>query len=121
MLRYTRLEARRSVWDLRSKVLEEKGLSAALQAIAEGAAPKGPGIQVQATGEPRRLATGVEFHLLRIAQEATTNTIKHSGAATIRIAITILYHENPINPSKTCLGSPPLVSLPLRDGWRRSG
>ena len=97
MLRYTRLEARRSVWDLRSKVLEEKGLSAALQAIAEGAAPNGPGIQVQATGEPRRLATGVEFHLLRIAQEATTNAIKHSGAATIRIHLDYQPHGVSIN------------------------
>ncbi len=35
MLRYTRLEARRSVWDLRSKVLEKQGLVAALQNMAE--------------------------------------------------------------------------------------
>ncbi len=51
MLRYTRLEARRSVWDLRSKVLEEEGLSAALRAITETNGPTGPVIDVIVNGE----------------------------------------------------------------------
>jgi signal transduction histidine kinase len=39
----------------------------------------------------------VEFHLLRIAQEATTNAIKHSGAATIRIHLDYQPHGVSIN------------------------
>lgn len=87
MLRHTRIEARRSVWDLRSKVLEEKGLAAALRAMAEAASANGPAISVEVSGDPPPLTAGVEFHLLRIAQEATTNAIKHSGASAVRILL----------------------------------
>lgn len=88
MLRYTRHEARRSVWDLRSKVLENDGLSAALGAIPEtSGSPVGPSIEVQVSGKKRLLPPGVDFHLLRIAQEATTNAIKHGGGTQIRIEL----------------------------------
>jgi signal transduction histidine kinase len=91
MLRYTRHEARRSVWDLRSKVLEKEGLSAALSAIADtSGSPVGPSIEVCASGEKKPLPPGVDFHLLRIAQEATTNAIKHGRAASIRINLDYL-------------------------------
>jgi signal transduction histidine kinase len=89
MLRYTRLEARRSVWDLRSQVLEKHGLTAALQAMADAsAAPAGSRITVQVPSQERRLPAAVEFHLFRIAQEAVTNALKHSGARQIAIEVT---------------------------------
>jgi len=90
MLRHTRLEARRSVWDLRSQVLEMQGLPAALQALAEGiSARSGPAVAVQVTGEYRELPAGVEFQLLRVAQESLANAIKHSGAKRIVISLEI--------------------------------
>jgi signal transduction histidine kinase len=86
MLRYTRLEARRSVWDLRSKVLERDGLHAALQTIHETSGDSaGSTITVEVSGEERVHAPGVDFHILRIAQEAVTNAIKHGQARSIRI------------------------------------
>lgn len=90
MLRYTRVEARRSVWNLRSKILEQDGLAAALRAITETSGPAGPIMEVVITGAERLLAPGADLHLLRIAQEAITNSIKHGGAAHIRIGLEYL-------------------------------
>jgi signal transduction histidine kinase len=88
MLRFTRLEARRSVWELRSKELEEHGLAAALRALAE--APEGsggPSISVHVSGNEHPLPSGVDFHLLRIAQEAVTNATKHGAARHIELLL----------------------------------
>ena len=91
MLRYTRLEARRSVWDLRSKVLEKEGLAAALREIGESTGAQArPAFDVLVTGEERPLPAGVDFHLLRIAQEATTNSVKHGEANSIQINLVYL-------------------------------
>jgi signal transduction histidine kinase len=88
MLRHTRLEARRSVWDLRSQVLEKQGLPAALRALAESAAGQsGPETTVQVTGESRGLTAAVEFQLLRVAQEALANATKHAAAKRIVISL----------------------------------
>ena len=88
MLRHTRLEARRSVWDLRSQVLELQGLPAALQALAESASGRsGPVVAVQVTGEKLTMSAAAEFQLLRVAQEALANAIKHAGAKRIVISL----------------------------------
>ena len=97
MLRHTRLEARRSVWDLRSQVLELQGLPAALQALAESASgPSGPEVTMQVTGERGVLPAGVEFQLLRVAQEALANAIKHARAKRVVISLET-------TPEATCL------------------
>jgi signal transduction histidine kinase len=88
MLRFTRLEARRSVWDLRSKTLEKEGLAAALRAMAQTAtSAAGPVIEVKESGPERTLPTAVQFHLLRIGQEALANATKHSQARHIVIEL----------------------------------
>jgi signal transduction histidine kinase len=88
MLRHTRLEARRSVWDLRSQVLEKQGLPAALHALAESAVGQSaPETTVQVSGEYGGLPARVEFQLLRVAQESLANAIKHAGAK--RVVITL--------------------------------
>ena len=88
MLRHTRVEARRSVWDLRSKVLEIQGLGAALRSMAAGAsAEEGPAISLEIGELTRPLPPGSDFHLLRIAQEALANAIKHAAARTVVISL----------------------------------
>ncbi|TAE77120.1 MAG: sensor histidine kinase [Verrucomicrobia bacterium] len=98
MLRYTRLEAHRSVWDLRSKLLEDHGLPAALEVIATSLrSDQAPDIRISLSGEARHLPPGTEFHLLRIAQEAITNAIKH--ASTLSIQITLDYRADEVRLS----------------------
>jgi signal transduction histidine kinase len=88
MIRHTRVEARRSVWDLRSKVLEERGLAAALRSMAQSASrDEGPNILLEIPDMLPALPTSTEFHLLRIAQEALTNAIKHAQAKQIVISL----------------------------------
>lgn len=88
MLRHTRLEARRSVWDLRSQILETQGLLVALQTMVESvASPSGAKIEVISTGECRTLPDGSDFQLLRVAQEALANALKHAEATNITISL----------------------------------
>jgi len=88
MLRHTRVEARRSVWDLRSKVLEIQGLGAALRSMSSGASSEdGPALVLDLAELSRPLPPGSDFHLLRIAQEALANAIKHADARTVWLSL----------------------------------
>jgi signal transduction histidine kinase len=88
MLRHTRVEARRSVWDLRSKVLEEHGLAAALKSMVQGALlDEGPKIVLEIAETVPSLPSGTDFHLLRIAQETLANAMKHAHAKNIVISL----------------------------------
>ena len=81
-------DVRRSVWDLRSRALEQFDLPGALvtssKQITEGTDVH---IDVTAKGRVRPLPDTVEENLLRIAQEAMTNVIKHSQATAAEIAL----------------------------------
>jgi signal transduction histidine kinase len=89
MIRHTRAEARRSVWDLRSRILENEGLPAALRAMAAGVSgtPGSPAVEVAVGENLPPLTKSAEFHLLRLAQEALTNAMKHSGAGKVLIEL----------------------------------
>jgi signal transduction histidine kinase len=81
-------EVRQSVWDLRSRALAQFDLS---KALTEGSRQitAGTNIQVrfESVGAPRLLPEVVEENLLRIAQEALANVIKHSGASGVKIQL----------------------------------
>ncbi len=81
-------EARNSIWNMRSHVLESGDLSAALEGILKQMAD-GTEIatSVEITGKPRRLAPVIENNVLRIGQEAITNSVKYSGARKIRMRL----------------------------------
>jgi len=82
MVRTSRVDLRRSIWDLRTRELEQFDLPTALlisgNQIVDGANIR---IEIQTEGETRPLPEIVEENILRIGQEAMTNAVKHSGAS----------------------------------------
>jgi signal transduction histidine kinase/ligand-binding sensor domain-containing protein len=90
MVRHSITEARRSVFELRASELEGKDLAAALQSGAEAwTAGCGLTVDVDVAGVRRPLPDRVEQQLLRIAQEAITNVLKHAGATEIKISLSM--------------------------------
>jgi signal transduction histidine kinase len=79
-------EARRSIWSLRSPALETADLIDALRTSGERATASRPvGFTFSVQGAPRRQPANVEHQILRIAQEAVLNAIRHSGARQIHM------------------------------------
>jgi signal transduction histidine kinase len=88
MARHSLTEARRSVMDLRASVLEGQALGPALESGARmWTAGSGVEVEVKVISAPEELKQEFEQHLLRIAQEAVTNALKHAGATRIAIAL----------------------------------
>ncbi|HEY3914498.1 MAG TPA: histidine kinase [Verrucomicrobiae bacterium] len=79
-------EVHRSVWNLRCRALEQFDLPGAVM-MSSKQITGGSSLQVEmkAQGRVRPLPEIVEENLLRIAQEALTNVIKHSGATLTEI------------------------------------
>jgi signal transduction histidine kinase len=94
LLEYSRAEARRSVADLRASLLEDGDLAAALRAVA-AQAQDGTTTAVEAIveGEPRRLPGRVEASLLRIAQEALTNALKHGKPSRVEFKLAFNHED----------------------------
>jgi|ERR1700722_8127260 len=90
MTRRSLFEARRSVWDLRSHLLENSNLVTALIEVAKLITHSSRvQIAVQTSGTPRKLPPQMENNLLRVAQEAMANALKHAQAT--RIAVNLDY------------------------------
>jgi signal transduction histidine kinase/ligand-binding sensor domain-containing protein len=88
MARHSLTEARRSVMDLRTTELENQDLPAALEASARRwAAGSSVDVQLQITGVQQKLPAELELNLLRIAQEAVANAMKHARASMIRVEL----------------------------------
>jgi signal transduction histidine kinase len=81
-------EARNSIWNMRSQVLETGDLADALRGILKQMATDSE-IQtaVEVTGRSRRLAPVLENNLLRVGQEAITNSVRHSRAHQITVSL----------------------------------
>ncbi len=94
-MRRTVAAVRRAVDDLRPPALDELGLVGALRehvaayrmAGSGGAAPESP-VTVDA-GELPPLRAAVEVAAYRIATEAVANAVRHAGATTCRVCLTV--------------------------------
>ncbi|MFO1476469.1 MAG: histidine kinase [Verrucomicrobiota bacterium] len=100
----SQVDVRRSIWDLRSRALQQFDLSSALGSSGKQIT-SGTGIrfEIRTKGQTAPLPEIVEENLLRIAQEAMTNVIKHSGATLAEIELDF---------------GPKSVSLEIRDNGR---
>ena len=92
-LKQSQIELRRSIWDLRSRELEQFDLAEALAMASRQIASGTPlQVEVEITGERRRLPEIVEENLLRIGQEAMTNVVKHAHASLVTLRLEFLPH-----------------------------
>ncbi|MBX3743229.1 MAG: sensor histidine kinase [Akkermansiaceae bacterium] len=88
MLRYTRTETRRSIWDLRATALQKKGLFGAIEWSASQMRESGtPKIHLKCSGEVREIGPRLETHLLRISTECLANAVKHSGGSSVELEL----------------------------------
>ncbi len=81
-------EARKSIWNMRSQVLETGDLATALEGILKQLTKDtGSAARFEVTGKIRRLSPAIENNLLRAGQEAITNAAKHGRAKTISVRL----------------------------------
>jgi signal transduction histidine kinase len=81
-------EARHSIRDLRSPVLQTRDLATALREAAARLTAGTPiAVHLNTTGTPYRAAQRVEEHLLRIGQEAISNAIRHGQPTSIEVTL----------------------------------
>jgi len=88
-------EARNSIWNMRSQILDECDLAEAIKRVLlkkiDESLIKG---KITIDGDIRRLSPVVENNLLRIGQEAISNAIKHAQPSLIDV--TLIFEKNRI-------------------------
>ena len=94
MARHSLTEARRSVMDLRASALEGQDLAQAIEsATKQATAGSGVEVSVEVSGPVAELPEEMEQHLLRISQEAVSNTLKHARANRIGVKLQLEAHR----------------------------
>jgi PAS domain S-box-containing protein len=101
-------EARRSVQALRPQALQAGSLAAALDGLITQVTP-GSGLRAELScgGQQRPLPPEVEEALLRIGQEALTNTLKHARADRFRMRLVFAPGEVRLEASDNGCGFEP--------------
>jgi len=94
MVSFTRHEVQHAVWDMESPLLEDTELGEALRKLTALINPGAAVISIDVTGTPRLLPSMTKHHLLRIAQEAITNGVRH--AAPRRISVELDYRHDAV-------------------------
>jgi signal transduction histidine kinase len=87
MISFTREEVQHAVWDMESPLLENTELDEALRKIAALIGSGAAKIEISVLGPTVALPSATQHHLLRIAQEAITNAVRHAGPTTITVLL----------------------------------
>lgn len=87
MVSYARQEVLHTVWDMDSPLLEGNDLGEALRKLTTFTTSNALVPSVTISGDPVALPRRTTHHLLRIAQEATTNAVRHAQATRIEIRL----------------------------------
>ena len=93
MVSYTRQEVQQAVWDLESPLLQNDSLSDALRKLADLIGTETTRVTVETNAPEANLSSTVKHHLLRIAQEAITNAVRHSGACHVQVRLELTAQE----------------------------
>ena len=81
-------EARYSIRDLRSPILQSRGLPTAIGEIGGSlTGDKAVAFHLEVSGTPRADLQRIDEHLLRIGQEAMTNAVRHANATSITVEL----------------------------------
>ncbi|ROQ35245.1 signal transduction histidine kinase [Streptomyces sp. PanSC19] len=113
-------EARRFVRALSPPDLEHGSLAAALERLCEpvtGVAPgAGPRVRFSVSGTPVELPTPYEVALLRIAQSALANTVRHASASRAEITLSFMDASVTLDVVDDGRGFEPASVRPSSDG-----
>ena len=97
-------EARRTVWDLLPRALEDLSLEEALRdEVSKFDSESQETASFQSLGATRELPSDVQTALLRLCQESLTNIRKHAGATEVRVTLT--YRTDSVDLDVTDNGS----------------
>ncbi|MBI2498487.1 MAG: hypothetical protein HYV75_11420 [Opitutae bacterium] len=111
-LHQSQVDLRRSIWDLRSRELEQFDLASALRHTAEQlVSDSGAEMEFHPAGEPRSLPEVVEENILRIGQEALTNIAKHAHATKLGITLDFQPQEVVLRITDNGVGFDPAALL----------
>lgn len=111
MVSYSRQEVQHAVWDLGSPFLERNDLGETLRQLTTFVTSSSLTPKVIVSGSPRPLPRATIHHLLRIAQEATTNALRHAGAREITIRLEYLPEAISLEVSDDGIGFQPEAVL----------
>lgn len=89
LARDTLAELRRSIWNLRSSLLQERSLADALEVIAQPLRSAGLRCVIDVHGATGEVPADTAEAAVSIAREAASNIVRHAGAANAEIALVV--------------------------------